>query len=154
MKEDGSLFGRLYTACQTHDGNLDGFFSYENQLWPPSLSDQGELRGEQRADLLKCLPQATSSVSTPPVDAVILDGAVIVQMLEPKTSRTFHEYFSIVLAPYALKQLEYAKRVDLAIVWDVYLDDSLKKSLREKWGAGVQEAKVLLVVFLLDMKLH
>ena len=140
MKEDCSLFGRLYIACQTRDGNLDEFFSYENQPWPPSLSDPGQLRGGQKADLLKCLPQATSPVSTPPVDAVILDGAVIVQMLEPKTSCTFCEYFSIVFAPYVLKQLENAKRVDL--VWDVYLDDSLKKSLREKRGAG-QRRKVI-----------
>ena len=37
LKEDCSLFGRLYIACQTSDGNLDEFFSYENQPWPPSL---------------------------------------------------------------------------------------------------------------------
>ena len=68
------------------------------------------------------------------MDAVLLDGAVTVQMLELKTSRTFDEYFSIVFAPYVLKQLENPKHVDL--VWDVYLDDSLKKSLREKRGTG------------------
>ena len=61
-------------------------------------------------------------------------------MLEPKTSCTFDEYFSIVFVPYVLKQLENTKRVDL--VWDVYLDDSLKKSLREKQGAG-QRRKVM-----------
>ena len=141
LKEDCCLFGWLYIACQTRDKNLDEFFSYENQPWPPPLSDQGQLRGGQKADFLKCLPQATSPVTTsPPVDAVILDGAVIVQMLEPKTSCTFDEYFSIVFAPYVLKQLENAKRADL--VWDVYLDDSLKKSLREKRGAG-QRRKVM-----------
>ena len=61
-------------------------------------------------------------------------------MLAPKTSRTFDEYFSTVFAPYVLKQLENAKSVDL--LWDVYLDDSLKKSLREKRGAG-QRRKVM-----------
>ena len=59
LKEDCSLFGRLYIACQTRDGDLDDFFSYENQPWLPSLSDQGQLRGGQKADLLKSLPQAT-----------------------------------------------------------------------------------------------
>ena len=53
------------------------FFSYENQPWPPSLSDQGPLRGGQKANLLKCLPEATSPVSTPPVDAVILMGRLL-----------------------------------------------------------------------------
>ena len=61
-------------------------------------------------------------------------------MLEPKTLHTFDQYFSIVFAPYVLNQLENAKRVDL--VWEVYLDDSLKKSLREKRGAG-QRRKVM-----------
>ena len=40
LKEDCSLFGRLYIACQTRDRNLDEFFSNENEPWPPSLSDQ------------------------------------------------------------------------------------------------------------------
>ena len=32
LKEDCSLFGRLYTTCQTRDGNLDEFFSNEINL--------------------------------------------------------------------------------------------------------------------------
>ena len=31
LKEDCSLFSRLYIACQTRDGNLEEFFTYENQ---------------------------------------------------------------------------------------------------------------------------
>ena len=141
LKEDCSLFSRLYIACQIRDGNLEDFFKYENQTWPPSLSQLGQLRGGQKADLLKCLPSTSAhTASQPVVDAVIFDGAVIVQMLQPKTVRTFDEYFSTVFAPYILKHLETAKRVDL--VWDVYQDDSLKRSLREKRGSG-QRRKVL-----------
>lgn len=141
LKEDCSLFSRLYIACQVRDGNLEDFFQYENQPWPPSLSQLGQLRGGQKADLLKCLPNTPAQkVTQPTPDAVILDGAVIVQMLQPRTARTFQEYFSTVFAPYILKQLETAKRVDL--VWDVYQDNSLKRSLREKRGSG-QRRKVL-----------
>ena len=77
--------------------------------------------------------------SPPVVDAVILDGAVIVQMLLPKTAHTFEEYFTTMVAPYILKILQSAKRVDL--VWDVYKEDSLKKYLRNKKGSG-QRRKV------------
>ena len=141
LKEDCSLFSRLYIACQIRDGNLEDFFKYENQPWPPSLSQLGQLRGGQKADLLKCLPSTSAQIAPQPVvDAVIIDGAVIVQMLQPKTVRTFDEYFSTVFAPYILKHLETAKRVDL--VWDVYQHDSLKRSLREKRGSG-QRRKVL-----------
>ena len=58
LKEDCSLFSRLYIACQVRDGNLEEFFQYENQPWPPSLAKLGELRDGQKADLLKCLPES------------------------------------------------------------------------------------------------
>jgi len=74
------------------------------------------------------------------VDAIILDGAVVVQMLQPKAVSTFEEYFDSVVAPYILRQLEDVKRLD--IVWDVFKDDSLKKVTREKRGSG-QWRKVL-----------
>ena len=65
---------------------------------------------------------------------------MIVQIMEPRTARTFDDYFTTVFAPYILKQLLSTKRVDL--VWDVYLEDSLKKSMRERRGSG-QRRKVL-----------
>ena len=55
------------------------------------------------------------------------------QMLQPRTARTFDEYLITVYAPYILKHLETTRRADL--VWDVYQDDSLKRSLREKRGS-------------------
>ena len=69
------------------------------------------------------------------MDAIILDGAVVVQMLQPTAVTTFEEYFDSVVTPYILRQLD--------IVWDVYKDDSLKKVTREKRGSG-QRRKVLL----------
>ena len=80
LKEDCALFSRLYIACQSRDGNLEDFFRFENQPWPPSLSQIGQLRGGQKADLVKCLPNASTQIPPQPAaDAVILDGAVIVQ---------------------------------------------------------------------------
>ena len=140
LKEDCALFSRLYIACQSRDGNLEEFFKYENQPWPPSLSQMGSLRGGEKADLVKCLPNpSTTNTESPKVDAVILDGAVIVQMLPPKTAPTFVEYFDAVFAPYVMKQLESVIRVDLVL--DVYVSDSLKRSAREKRGSG-QRRKV------------
>ena len=82
-----------------------------------------------------CLPSTSAEIATQPVaDVVILDGTAIVQLLQPRTARTFDEYLSTVYAPYILKRLETARRADL--VWDVYQDDSLKRSLREKRGSG------------------
>ena len=99
----------------------------------------GKLRGGQKADLEKCLP-TTPDVQQPTLDAIIIDGAVIVQMLPTGTACMFAEYSQTIFAVYLLKQLESARRVDL--VWDVYIEDSLKKAEQEKRGSG-QRRKVL-----------
>ena len=113
-KEDCELFSRLFIACQSREGSLDEFFTFENPPWPPSLAQSGKLRSGQKADLIKCiLNQAADPPSNFQADAVILDCSVIVQMLTVKTARTFDEYFNAIFAPYVLHQLETANRVDL-----------------------------------------
>ena len=140
LKEDCALFSRLYIACQSRDGNLEEFFQCENQPWPPSLSQIGNLREGQKADLVKCLKTIVNPEADQPTpDAIILDGAVIVQMLPPGTVRTFEEYCQTVFGPYIARQLQFAKRVDL--VWDMYRESSLKKAARERRGTG-QRPKV------------
>ena len=137
LKEDCTLFSRLYIARQCRDGNLDEFFKYENQPWPPALSKMNQLRGGQKADLVKCLEIINvSEPKQPPVDAIILDGAVAVQMMAPGAACTFGYYVDMVFQPFILKQLESASRID--IVWDVYRKDSLKSATREKRGSGTR----------------
>ena len=139
LKEDCALFGRLYVACQNRDGNIEEYFKYENQPWPPSLSQMGKLRGGNKSDLVKCLPKFPNG-KFDASNAVILDGAVVVQMLPPSTAGTFEEYCDQVFRPYILRQLVTATRVD--VVFDVYIDGSLRRSTREKRGSG-QRRRVL-----------
>lgn len=136
LKSDCGLFSHLYIACQTREGNLDEFFCHENQPWPPSISENGEIRPGKKSDLVKCLEQQCSvrTVNTPSVDATVVDGAVIVQMLPPGMSKNFQEYSDKVFVPYILKQLEKVKRID--VVWDVYRTDSLKQTTRQNRGTG------------------
>ena len=71
------------------------------------------------------------------VDAIILDGSAIVQMLNPRTSKTFQEYADTVFAPYISAQLEKTDRID--IVQDVYIPDSLEGTTRQKRGKGTRK---------------
>ena len=99
LKQDLALLSKLYISCKTRDGNLEEFFKFQPS--PPSLSETGQLRGGQKADLIKSLPDSSSQCTTQPaIDAAILDGAVIVQMLKPGTAQTFEDYFKYVFAPY------------------------------------------------------
>ncbi|KAK3746528.1 hypothetical protein QZH41_007370 [Actinostola sp. cb2023] len=129
-------FASGYAAIlQSRYGNLEEFFKFENHPWPPSLSQMGELRGGQKSDLVKCLQSVvTPATEQPTLDAIILDGAVIVQMLNPGTVRTFEEYCETVFGPYIARHIQSVKRVDL--VFDDYQEDSLKKAARERRGTG------------------
>ena len=144
LKSDCSLFSSLYISCQTCDGNLDDFFAHENQACPPSLSNMGKLRIGTKSDIVSCLEKLVPTSTrdslpdvqpcTPIVDALILDGAAIVNMLKPGTAHTFSDYVSQVFLPYITTQLQSAQRVD--VVWDEYVHGSLKAYTHSKRGKG------------------
>jgi len=140
LKTDCELFSRLYIACQSRDGDLDEFFKHENQPYPPSLSQHGKLRIGSKSDLLSCLTHLNSSdlpdLAALAVDAYVLDGAVIVQMLSPGTSKTFADYRDNIFIPHIRSYLKRSTRVD--VVFDVYSPSSLKAGCREKRGTGLR----------------
>lgn len=94
LKNDCSLFSRLFISCQTRDGDLDRFFAHENQSTPPSLSVGGKIRSTTKSDLLRCL-DLKAAHNLPSVDAKCLDGAAVVRMLSPGSAKTLQERFSI-----------------------------------------------------------
>ncbi len=140
LKNDVSLFSRLYIACQSHDGNLNEFFRHENQAYPPFLSQHGKLRIGTKADLLPFLEnlidQSDSLSSTLHPDVIILDGAAVVNFLKPPVASTFDDYGHKVFLPYVLSQVNRANRVD--IIWDQYFNNSLKSQTRIKRGKGIR----------------
>ena len=146
LKDDCSLFSSLYISCQTRDGDLDDFFSHENQACPPSLLNMGKLRLGTKSDIINCLEKLVPttdddlfdvqapSTDKPTVDVVILDDAAIVNMLKPGTARTFSDYASEVFLPHVMKQLQNVQRLD--VVWDEYVHGSLKAYTRSTRGKG------------------
>ncbi|KAG1681932.1 Solute carrier family 22 member 4 [Nymphon striatum] len=141
VKNDRELFARLYIGCQTRGGNLEQFFCHENQACPPALSDCGGLCTGTKSDLLTCLEDVfEANTETPPTTCIVLDGAAIVQMLKPATSKSFEEYAQHIFIPYISTKLQVVSRLDL--VWDTYLADSLKCSTRAKRGQGVRRRVV------------
>ena len=119
------------------DGNLGEFFRHENHPWPPSLSLHGKLRLPNfKSKLLDLLP---TSVSEDPdhFDVKVFDGPAIVHTLPRGGSSTFGEYSSNIFLPWTIRQLQDCKRID--VVWDVYYEESLKETTREKRGNGYGE---------------
>ena len=137
LKSDCSLFARMYISCQTRVGDLDEFFRFENQACPPSLSTLGNLKHGTKSDLMDCLEGCVLPTDkTPDTDVIILHGAAIVNMLRPIDTRTFDDYAQKVFIPFLEKQLQHASRVD--IVWDQYIDNSLKSQTRSERGKGIR----------------
>ena len=135
-QEDINLFSRMYVSCQNRDGDMDTFFSHENHAWPPSLVENGHMRTpENKSDILSQLePLGELHVLPPDVNVKVVDGAALVQSLDPKLLKkkvkTFKEYSEQIFIPNVLKKLQSCERCD--IVWDVYRQCSLKAHTRQQ----------------------
>ena len=134
LKKNCSLFSRLFIGGQTREGNLEAFFSHENQTFPPSLSQNGTLRPGNKSDLLKGFKKVHPSSSEVPATDAVLDGAAIVNMVQPRGCKTFQDYADNCFILYLQTEVRNAKGLD--IVWDIYLPNSLKSDTREKRGGG------------------
>ena len=72
-------------------GDPDVFFSYENQLFPPSISDKGKLGACTKFDLIRCIdPVAVDDLND--ADCKIDDVAALVHTLKPTGVETFQRY--------------------------------------------------------------
>ena len=90
VKSVCNLFSRLYLACQARDGKVNKFVCHGYYPCPLSLSLGGKLRIGSNADTLPYFEvEPTASEDTPLVEAQFLDGAAVVQMLNPGTAKTF-----------------------------------------------------------------
>ena len=82
---------------------------------PPALSDDGGIRLGVKSDLLACMEKLSQpTFEAPHTSCIVLDGAVIVQMLNPATVKTVNEYAQQVFVLYLLSKLQQATRLDLA----------------------------------------
>ena len=139
MKSNVKLFQQLYIANQRRAGDLDTFFKHENSSVPPSLSKDGKLRPGDKSDLLDCLindgMNCLTEKAAGDIDALIIEGAVLVNIVRPNGQRSFKEYVEQRILPVLEKALSSKKRVD--IVWDIYKQSSLKSQTRQARGEGV-----------------
>ena len=137
---DLSLFAQLYVAVQHREGDMNEFFEHETCPFTPFLTDVEKINFGKKADLFKCLTASDANVEQQPpstFDCTIFDGPAIVHALSPNTAtKTIDDYAKHVFVPFIQQHLRNNVRVD--VVWDQYLDKSLKEHTRDKRGHGTR----------------
>jgi len=137
VTSDRYLFSRLYIASQQREVDHEEFFKHENQPYPHSLSEFGNLRFGKKSDLIAHVKKETPP-PPPPVsyDVKVFDGAAIVHALPVLFVATFSEHADSRFLPFLENHVKSTKRID--IVWDEYQMASLKEAAREKRGKSVR----------------
>ena len=136
IKDQHSKATQLLLAANSGRTLSDSVFAHESSDLPPSLTAKGKMYHGEKSEILECITPNELPIQRPVTTAAVLDGAVIVQMIRPRNSVTFGEYFTEQFVPYIMTWFESNERVD--IVWDVYSKTSLKAGTREQRGTGVR----------------
>ena len=108
------------------------------------MSADGDLYLGQTVDLLGLLetvPDNADNTANNHVicDGLIIDGAALVSILQPgKELKTFDKYYSNTFTPHLTKQVTTVNATRVGVVWDIYIQDSLKEQTLQKQGTGVK----------------
>lgn len=94
------FFSQLYVSCKVRNGDLVKLLKHEHQACPQFLSHFGDLRHGSKSDPLLQLEKSNYWIKRPKVNALVLDGTVLIKMLKPRKSKTFEDYFRDIIKPY------------------------------------------------------
>ena len=85
FKMDRKLFAQLLIATQVRGGDVQEHFEYETRRKPPSLSKEGKIRPDNKANLLPCFKNNTEFPIKESIrsQSVVLEGSMLVNMLKP-----------------------------------------------------------------------
>lgn len=82
LKEEITVFWRLYVTALIRKLDLNQFFAYENQRYPPALTQQGVMRTAPKSDLVQILESLLTSRGEPTIcDCLVVDGASLVHQV-------------------------------------------------------------------------
>ena len=85
----------MYIATQLRGGDMNEFFSHETLKHPPSLSKCVQMRSGNKSDLIGYIeevPNVLPITEAPAVEAAVLEGSVLVNMVKAKKNQSFQKY--------------------------------------------------------------
>ena len=101
----------MYISTQTRDGDMSNFFKHENGAYPPSISQNGNLRqGTKAVNQSLVYGNTVQLENDTQVDAKVIDGPAVVQLFSPSRNKTFCDYAVDVFMPFIDYQLRDCQR--------------------------------------------
>ena len=124
IKDQQAKITHILLAANSGRIMNDYVFTHESSTFPPALTRKGTMYHGSKSEILDCIVPTNLDNNRPVTTAAVLDGAVLIQMLRPRSARTIGDYFTEEFVPYIFSWFEGNDRID--IVWDVYSKTSLK----------------------------
>ena len=142
IKADRTLFGRMAIIGQSRNIDLKAVFSYPLGPFPWSLADGfSMMRKTNKATIVKAFEKGAIFLESPPIQsATVIDGMALVQKLKV-VQMTFGQVADAVFQS-VLSCGNRSKRID--VVFDVYLDNSIKNAERCRCGVSTIEYQTIL----------
>ena len=91
LKNDVSLFSKLYIASQVRESDINKFFEHENHKFPISFSSSGTLRDSHKSDLLSFIEKYDTDTErhVGANGVMIIDGPFLLHTRQPGKLVTF-----------------------------------------------------------------
>ena len=111
----------------------DSFFSHESSKSPPSLTRKGEIYHGIKSEILQCIVPPHLENHRPVTTAAVLDEAVLVHLIRPRSAITIENYIIEEFVSYILTWFEKTERID--IVWTFTIKPVLNQELGSRGEA-------------------
>ena len=140
---NSAMFSRAVAILQDREISLEKLFSFELHFFPPAISNYGELYlPPDKSALIHEIvtpchnaPEEGPEVLDP-TSTVIIDGGRLTYQFPPKLAMTFNQYVNHLSRSVISRYFIFNQRID--IIFDTYLESSLKAATRQKRGQGIR----------------
>ena len=107
MKEHHNKGTQILLAANSGRIISESVFAQICSSQPPSLTTKGRMHHGDKSEILECIVPKELPNQRPVTTAAVLDGTVLVQMIRPRNSETFADYFHKEFVPYIMSWFEY-----------------------------------------------
>ena len=143
MKLNNEIFSDAVAVLGARKLSLQKIFNYEQHFFAPAISDYGELHlPPKKSDLVYEIikpchnPPSESSRVFDPTSTIVLDGTRVINQFAPNPAMTFMDYTNYLYTNVISLYFKFHQRLD--IVFETYVDKSLKAATHQKRGRAVR----------------